>query len=173
MKFKNPFRRLQFLRTRWRLSSRLLAAELAVIFVAWVAYSLFGVAIVSFIYHKGLVTPLQTAAKNPSMVAYYVERADQLVLALLAAGLFVIALQTTILRLWERARGRVRTVPLSSGGRPAASGYRYIIFALLATVVGCSLSLGILVASNRLFVHRLAVWKELISRRFRISGYRR
>lgn len=161
MKFKNPFRRLQFRRTRWRLSSRLLGAELAVIFVAWVAYVLFGVAIVSFIYHKGLFTPLQTAAENPSMVAHYVERADQLVLTLLAAGLFVIALQTTILRLWERARGRARTLPISSRARPIVSGRRYVILALLATVVGCSLSLGILAASNRLFVHRLAVWKEL------------
>jgi len=162
MKFKNPFRRLQFRRTRWRLSSRLLAAELAVILVAWVAYVLFGATVVSFIYHKGLIRPLETAADHPTMVAYYVERADQLVLALLAVGLLVIALQAAFfLWLWQSARGRARPVPISSRARPIVSGRRYVIFGLLAALFGCFLSLGILAASNRLFVHRLAVWKEL------------
>jgi len=154
MKFKNPFRGLHFQR-------RLLAAELAVIVVAWVAYILFGAAVVSFIYQKGLIKPLQAVADHSAMVAHYVERADGLVLALLAVGFLVIGLQTTVPRLWKRARDRARTAPISSAAPPIASGRRYVIFGLLATLLGCSLSLGILVASNRLFVHQLSVWKEL------------
>ncbi len=142
-----------FMRTGLRLPNVVVATELALVLIGWVTYALLGPALLSFIYSKGLIKRFSAAA-NPGMLDHYIDRADQVFLSLLSVAALLIVFQVAFLRLWQTGRGRVRTVSRTSG-------YRYVIFALLAVMFGCFVCLGILVASNRLFVHRLAVWKEI------------
>ena len=158
-KFKNPLRHILPRPAKWHVSSRLLAAELAVVLVAWLTYILFGPALVLYRYNKSLDNPIQTVADDPWSVAFYFEHVDKKVLSLLAIGLLVIAAQMILVRFWRISRDTVRTEPSTSRPRYTTGYSRYVAIGMLYLLLGCVLSLGILTASNRLFVHHISLWK--------------
>jgi hypothetical protein len=137
----------------------LVPAELTVIFIGWLTYVLFGAVAVSSLYDRSLIGAQAGVPRPP--VTHYVEQADRLILSYLAAGLLLIALQLLLSKMWRATRRSGPRQSASSNAR-LSSGRIYLL-RLLTSAFGCLVAVGILILSNRVFVHRLPIREKLES----------